>query len=227
MHGYRFKLYISGRTRRTERAIANLRRIGEHHLGRDYELVDAAQLGNALLNLALNARDAMPDGGRLVIETANIHLDADYAALQVEVEPGPYVLLAESDTGTGIAAEDLGHVFEPFFSPKAPGKGTGLGLAMVYGSVKQSGGHVVIYSEPDDGTVVKLYLPRVGAGEAPQPPPQPAALRLRPWIKVLYTSGYAENAIVHHGRLDAGVQLLVKPYRRAELARRIREALQG
>ncbi len=262
-------------------------------------LVDPGQLENALLNLALNARDAMPQGGKLTIETANAHLDEDYAARHAELQPGQYAMVAVSDTGVGIEPAHLAQVFEPFFTTKGKGKGTGLGLAMVYGFVKQSQGHVAIYSEPGRGTTVKLYLPRPGAGEAaaeaepagamlagqgelvllveddalvrqyageqlralgyrvleaadgPQALEQlrrhaqvallftdvvmpggmsgrelaQAARALRPGLPVLYTSGYTENAIVHHGRLDPGVLLLGKPYRRHELARKLLEAL--
>ncbi|MFY7973362.1 MAG: ATP-binding protein [Rubrivivax sp.] len=262
-------------------------------------LVDSTQLESALLNLCLNARDAMPRGGRLTLETANAALDQAYADQNPDVVPGQYTMLAVSDTGVGIDAADLGRVFEPFFTTKEKGKGTGLGLAMVYGFVKQSGGHVGIYSEPGHGTTIKLYLPRAtgarGAVEVAPPPPevrggaeiilaveddepvrllaglelramgyrvleaangadalrliesgQPIDLlftdvvmpgmsgrelvdavhRLRPGLRVLFTSGYTENAIVHHGRLDPGVQLLPKPYRRADLARAIRAALE-
>lgn len=261
-------------------------------------LVDAPQLENALLNICLNARDAMPDGGKLTIETSNTELEQHYADQHVEVRPGQYVLLAVSDTGTGIAPEHLNHVFEPFFTTKDKSRGTGLGLAMVYGFVKQSGGHVCLYSEPGEGTTVKLYLPRaVDAAEPvlevrPQLPgiggtetilmveddelvrrhaynqltslgyrvieahnAQQAlvvlhsdahvdlmftdmvmpgksgrqladeAARIRPGLKILYVSGYTETAILHHGRLDAGVSLLSKPYRRDELARSIRAVL--
>ncbi len=264
-------------------------------------LVDHGQLENALLNLCLNARDAMPGGGRLTLETANVRLDDDYAARHGDVVAGQYVMLAVSDTGQGIAAEHLPRVFEPFFTTKEKGKGTGLGLSMVYGFIKQSAGHVGIYSEPGQGTTIKLYLPRwqgahttdtaptAGAGvagghetillveddeavrsyalaalrsfgyqvvEAADGPAAMAVLqqrsdiellftdivmpggmngraladaarRLRPALRVLYTSGYTENAIVHHGRLDAGAQLLSKPYRRGELDRAVRLALKA
>lgn len=262
-------------------------------------MVDPAQLENALLNLCLNARDAMPTGGKLTLETANAALDQRYADQHPEVVPGQYVMLAVSDTGSGIAPENLARVFEPFFTTKEKGRGTGLGLAMVYGFARQSAGHVSIYSEPDHGTTVKLYLPRAagkpGADAAAAGEPSvrggaetvlvveddepvrqlachelralgyhvleagsgaeamrivegdapidllftdvvmpggmsgrqlvDAAQAARPGLRVLYTSGYTENAIVHHGRLDAGVMLLAKPYRRADLARAIRSAL--
>ena len=123
-------------------------------------LADQSQLENALLNLSINARDAMKGGGRLTIETENISLDDDFAAAQAEVAPGHYIMLAVSDTGSGIASDVLSHVFEPFFTTKNVGQGSGLGLSMVYGFAKQSGGNVTIYSEMDRGTTVKLYLPR-------------------------------------------------------------------
>lgn len=263
--------------------------------------VDANQLENAILNLAVNARDAMPDGGKLTIETANTHIDRSYAGQNAEVSPGQYVLLSVSDTGTGMEPDTLERVFEPFFTTKEVGKGTGLGLSMVYGFVKQSGGHVKVYSELGHGTTVKIYLPRLvrtnseddetvretipdGEGSETilvcEDDPQvrefsvemlkelgysvleaadgPAALRLleqgadrvdllftdvvlpngmtgavladkaramRPNLKVLFTTGYARNAIVHHGRLDAGVELLTKPFAYADLAARVREIL--
>jgi PAS domain S-box-containing protein len=262
-------------------------------------LVDPNQLTSALLNLALNARDAMPDGGSLAIETKNVYLDQAYADMHLEVAAGSYVMIAVSDTGSGIAPEDIERVFDPFFTTKEVGKGTGLGLSMVYGLVKQSNGHIKIYSEQGHGTNVKLYLPRatgldrvademlslptvqggheavlvveddalvrkyavtqidslgyttleagnaaealrlIGSGAAIDllftdvimPGSMngrqlvDAALKQRPSLKTLFTSGYTENAIVHHGRLDSGVLLLVKPYRKLELAKMIRMAL--
>jgi signal transduction histidine kinase/ActR/RegA family two-component response regulator len=263
-------------------------------------MIDPAQLENAVLNLAINARDAMPDGGKLTIETANVRLDETYAETNPFVTPGQYVLVAVSDTGTGIPPEIVDRVFEPFFTTKETGKGTGLGLSMVYGFVKQSGGHVKIYSEPGLGTTVKLYLPRAHAGAAERPAGAPRAdiaetgtetilaveddplvrayveaqlkslgysvivaangrealqrldehpeiallftdvvmpggmsggqlateaSRRRPDLKVLFTSGYTENAIIHHGKLDPGVHLLNKPYRREELAKKLRRVL--
>jgi PAS domain S-box-containing protein len=262
-------------------------------------LVDPNQLTTAILNLALNARDAMPGGGSLAIETKNTYLDEAYADMHIEVTPGSYVMIAVSDTGAGIAAKNLERVFDPFFTTKEVGKGTGLGLSMVYGLVKQSGGHIKIYSEEGHGTSVKMYLPRAtgmdaDASEMPalapvqggheailiveddtlvrkyvvtqirslgystleagnalealaligsdaaidllftdviMPGPMNGrllvdeALKRRPGLKTLFTSGYTENAIVHHGRLDSGVLLLAKPYRKPELARMIRMAL--
>ncbi len=261
--------------------------------------VDIGQLEAALLNLAVNARDAMPDGGALTFETANTSLDDAYVATEPGLLAGQYVLVAVSDTGHGISAENLNRVFEPFFTTKAVGKGTGLGLSMVHGFVKQSGGHVRIYSEPGEGTTVKMYFPRsTGGQKQPVTPSQrksvlggretillvednqyirqqltvqleslgykvfsvnsgqsalailkertdidllftdvvlpggmngrqvaDAAKVLRPKLKVLYTSGYSANAIVHQGRLDPGVELLSKPYRRAEMAEKLRKVL--
>jgi PAS domain S-box-containing protein len=263
-------------------------------------LVDPSQLSTAVLNLALNARDAMPNGGKLTLETDNVVLDESYAELNREIRPGNYVMIAVSDTGTGIAEAIREKVFEPFFSTKEVGKGTGLGLSMVYGFVKQSNGHLKVYSEEGHGTTFRIYLPQAGemhsehcADVAPEvliegdsetilvveddpmvrtsvtaqlqglgyqtlqaanatealaivdggaafdllftdvimPGPmngrqlaKEVAKRRSP-LKVLFTSGYTEDAIVHHGRLDPGVLLLAKPYRRAELACMIRVAL--
>ena len=262
-----------------------------------HALIDPAQLSAAVVNLAVNARDAMPGGGKLTIETRNVTLDEDYARHNSEAVPGPYVMIAVSDTGAGIPAAIRDKIFEPFFTTKEVGKGTGLGLSMVYGFVKQSGGHIKVYSEEGHGTSIKLYLPR-GAGQEAADGSAPAALAggsetilvvedddmvraqaiallhslgyrtlaaedgraalalveqgaafdllftdvimpggmngrqlaeaiavRRPGLKVLYTSGYTENAIIHHGRVDPGVALLNKPYRKAELAQKIRQVL--
>ena len=262
-------------------------------------IVDPNQLTTAILNLALNARDAMPGGGKLILETGAAYLDEAYANAN-DVSPGHYVLIAVSDTGTGIPANLLTRVFDPFFTSKGPGKGTGLGLSMVYGFIKQSAGHIKIYSEESHGTTIKMYLPpgktpaAVGEGVTPaaiegghetilvveddrlvrdyvlaqlhslgyvtlQAANAAEALAIvaagkpfdllftdvimpgkmngrqladelmktRPDLKVVYTSGYTENAIIHHGRLDSGVMLLAKPYRKSDLARIIRKALQA
>jgi PAS domain S-box-containing protein len=260
--------------------------------------VDPGQLSSALLNLAINARDAMPDGGKLVLETKNVTFDEEYAAANGDVQPGKYVMVAVSDTGVGIPAAIIDRVFEPFFSTKEVGKGSGLGLSMVYGFVKQSGGHIKVYSEEGHGTTFRLYLPRTDAPAVQVAEPLPAEieggnetilvveddelvrayvstqlqglgyttltaangtealaiadrgaafdllftdvimpgpfngrqlaaemLQRRPQLKVLFTSGYTENAIIHHGRLDSGVLLLAKPYRKLDLARMLRVAL--
>ncbi len=137
---------------------------------------DSGELESAILNLALNARDAMPEGGRLTIETSNAFLDEDYAARQIGVPSGQYVLIAISDTGTGMSPELIERAFEPFFTTKPAGQGTGLGLSQVYGFVRQSGGHVKIYSEPGHGTTIKIYLPRhYGPAEPQDAPPALAA----------------------------------------------------
>ncbi|WP_426609116.1 CHASE3 domain-containing protein [Bradyrhizobium sp. McL0616] len=261
--------------------------------------IDPSRLTNAVLNMAINARDAMPNGGKLLLETHRVVLDEAYAQANPDVRPGPYVMLAVSDTGTGMPLDVQQNAFEPFFTTKEVGKGSGLGLSMVYGFVKQSGGHIKIYSEEGHGTTIKLYLPpgsgmaEVASPAAPQvaggvetifvveddtlvrnfvtaqlqslgyktvaAADSRAALQLieagqafdllftdvvipggmsgrvlaeevarrRPGVKVLYTSGYTDNAIVHHGKLDDGVMLLTKPYRRNQLAEMIRKALNG
>ncbi|MET0969595.1 MAG: ATP-binding protein [Tardiphaga sp.] len=261
---------------------------------------DPNQLVSVLLNLAVNARDAMPVDGRLTIETQNSHLDENYAAANFGVVPGQYVLIAVSDTGHGMPDDVIAKAFDPFFTTKEVGKGTGLGLSQVYGFIKQSNGHVKIYSEPGQGTAVKVYLPRLFATE-PEPadlkalPPatenrgneiilvveDEAAVRqfsvdalgmlgyrileadgaanalallrmhpdiammftdvimpevngarlaeqarkLRPDLRVLFTTGYTRNAVVHNGVLDPGVDLLGKPFSIDQLAMKVREVL--
>ncbi len=263
--------------------------------------VDANQLESALLNLAINARHAMPDGGHLTIETANTHLDEGYCRQHVEVPPGQYVMVAVTDTGAGIPRDLLDKVFEPFFTTKAEGEGTGLGLSMVYGFIKQSSGHVKIDSEVGQGTTVRIYLPRLRgavdealekterADKASRADAEaillveddqdvrtfteevleelgyrvltaadgPAALQVlaehpgidllftdvglpgrlngrqladearvrRPGLKILFTTGYTRNAIVHHGRLDPGVELITKPFTYTALAEKLRQVL--
>ena len=261
-------------------------------------LVDPSQVENAILNMAINARDAMPEGGKLTIEAGNAYLDDSYAAEHMEVTAGQYVMLALTDTGSGMTPEVMAHAFDPFFTTKEEGRGTGLGLSMVWGFVKQSGGHVKIYSELGQGTTIKVYLPRevrpeerapisydhsilggrervlvveddeqvrhavvemmtqlgyhaitaedgdralvllqggtvvdllftdvVIPGEVGSRELARRAKALLPGLKVLYTSGYTENAVIHHGRLDPGVELLSKPYAIEELARKVRSVL--
>jgi PAS domain S-box-containing protein len=260
--------------------------------------VDPGELENAVLNLVLNARDAMSDGGRLTIETGNVVVDPTYAT-ENQIAIGSYVVIAVSDTGEGMSADVLACAFEPFFTTKRDGHGSGLGLSMVYGFARQSGGQVKIYSEPGHGTTVRIYLPRAD-GEAPgarssgaaEDLPRgdetilvledddlvrghtvaslhslgytvleaslgsqaldilrgsarvdllltdvvlpgsasgrvvaTAAVALRPTLRVLYMSGYTENSIIHHGRLDPGVELLSKPFRLGQLASKIRAVL--
>ena len=265
-------------------------------------LADPGELENALINLAVNARDAMPGGGRLTIETSNAFLDDDYVRTIPEpVSPGQYVLIAVSDTGSGMPPEIVAQVFEPFFTTKETGKGTGLGLSQVYGFVRQSEGHVRLYSEVGEGTTVKIYLPKFVSNDDRQEPATsaPTAVphggdetilvvedhdelraystgvlrelgyrvfeassgknalevlqrtpdlsllftdvvlpegmngreladevqRRRSGVKVLFTTGYTRNAIVHNGRLDAGVNLIGKPFSFRDLAAKVRDVL--
>jgi signal transduction histidine kinase/ActR/RegA family two-component response regulator len=280
-------------------------------LGEDIELVtrldrnlskvkaDPGQIDQVIMNLSINARHAMPDGGKLTIETHDVVLEEAYTSEHVDIDPGPYVLLAVSDTGIGMTKETQARIFEPFFTTKGVGKGSGLGLSTVFGIVKQSGGNVWVYSEPGQGATFKIYLPRCdepsvapaaiatkaasyngtetillvedqddvrrvaihilrrygyhvvearNAGEAllsceqhattihllltdvvmPQMNGRKLAdrlLKIRPELKVLFMSGYAENAIVHHGILDSGIAFLQKPLLPEALARRVREVL--
>ena len=261
-------------------------------------LIDPCQLKNTIRNLALNARDAMVDGGKLIIETGNAVLDDDFASMNGDVTAGNYVMVAVTDSGHGIPACILDHVFEPFFTTKEVGKGSGLGLSMVYGFVKQSNGHIKIDSEEGRGTTVRIYLPQAVGIAEPAESARPSsieggretilvveddhlvrtfvvgqiqslgyatlaavnaaealvvidspteidllftdmimpgsmngrqladkALQRRSSLKILFTSGYSNEAIIHHGHLDAGVLLLAKPYRKSDLARMIRAAL--
>jgi two-component system, cell cycle sensor histidine kinase and response regulator CckA len=271
--------------------------------GRDLVKVkaDPAQIEQVVMNLATNARDAMPDGGKLTIETSNVSLDQAYVQKHAVVPAGEYALLAVSDSGEGIAAEHLNHIFEPFYTTKEAGKGTGLGLATTYGIVKQSGGFIWVYSEPGQGTTFKIYLPRVlrAAGKVEGPAPairssphgretvllveDEAAVRAstceflircgytvvtaengedamrvsreykwpihlmitdvvmpkmggpklaeqlaaeRPAMKALFVSGYAENTVLQHGKVDVGARFLSKPFSLSTLANKIREVLE-
>jgi len=260
---------------------------------------DENQIEQVIMNLAVNARDAMPRGGKLMIETANVELDEAYARLHESAKPGSYVMIAVSDTGVGMTTETLAHLFEPFFTTKERGKGTGLGLATVYGIVKQSGGYIWVYSEVGHGTTFKTYLPI--ADKASEEEAVPAALRaplagsetvllvedeesvralccsilkshgykvleaesgrkgldvahryglpihllltdvvmpemggtdlaarleaLRPGVRVLYMSGYTDDAVFRHGLLEKGQVFLQKPFTPESLARKVREAL--
>ena len=261
---------------------------------------DPSQVETTLLNLVVNARDAMLDGGKLTIETANTYLDDAYASLNVEVTAGQYVMFSVTDTGVGMSSEVMERAFDPFYTTKAVGKGTGLGLSQVFGFVKQSGGHVKIYSEVDEGTTVKVYLPRYDGQLSESPATQSAmalphgsaseiilvvedepkvrnvtvdalrelgysvihtespreaiqqlslhpnvalmltdiimpemngrklaerALELRPKLKMIYTTGYTRNAVVHNGILDAGVAFLPKPFSIEQLAMKVRRVL--
>jgi len=260
---------------------------------------DPGQIEQVLVNLIVNARDAMPQGGKLTIETLSVELDQDYAHRHVGVVPGDYVMLAVSDTGTGMDEDTEARIFDPFFTTKEKGKGTGLGLSTVYGIIKQSGGHIWVYTEFGHGSTFKVYLPELAAtvqkGEAvaiesplssgsetillvededvvrclartilenagyhvleasrgreairlwqeleqpidllltdvvmPEASGKEVADRLRemqPALKVLFMSGYTDEAIVHHGVLDADVEFIQKPFTPAGLAGRVREVL--
>lgn len=291
--------------------VADMEQMLRRLIGEDVELVsvleptlgcvkaDPGQIEQVIVNLAVNARDAMPRGGKLTIETADAELDEAYARQHVAVVPGPYVMLAVSDTGTGMDPEIQDRIFEPFFTTKEKGEGSGLGLATVYGIVKQSGGNIWVYSEPGRGTTFKIYLPRVDEPAEPLPrreepgslprgaetvlvvEDEPAVRELtarvlrgagytvleapggeealkwveshrgaihllltdavmagmsgrelaerieatRPGTKVVYMSGYTDNAIVRHGLLEPGVALLQKPFTPIALARKVREVL--
>jgi CheY-like chemotaxis protein len=295
--------------------IANLEKMLRRLIGEDVQLTtvlapglgmvkaDPGLLEQAIVNLAVNARDAMPTGGRLTIETQAVELDPAYCTRHTDVQPGPYLLLAVSDTGQGIAKNIQEHLFEPFFTTKQVGKGTGLGLAMVYGFVKQSGGHITVDSEPGHGAMVTLYLPHIlaktttpsqvarpveksvmtggsetillvedeqgvrnlirtvlrscgyqvleaGNGrqalEVARSYAAPIALLvtdvvmpemtgaqtaeaiqgIHPGIKVLFLSGYTDDAVVRHGVLEAKVEFLQKPFSPQRLASKVREVLE-
>ncbi|MCL4294135.1 MAG: response regulator [Anaerolineae bacterium] len=294
--------------------IAEMDKLLRRLIGEDIDLVtipkpglgqvkaDPSQIEQIIMNLAVNARDAMPQGGKLTIETANVELDEAYTRQHADVSPGPYVLLAVSDTGIGMDQAVLAHIFEPFFTTKEEGKGTGLGLATVYGIVKQSSGHIWTYSEVGHGTTFKIYLPRIeetvvavepGLDQTRQPQgsetillvedadPVREMLRtllqgdgytvlearsgaealqlyaqhagslhllvtdmvmpgglngrelaerlasLHPGLKILFVSGYTDEAIVHHGVLEQGMVFLQKPFSPATLLRKVREVLES
>jgi len=291
--------------------IVNMEKMLSRLIGEDIELItvaaaepatirtDPGQLEQVVMNVAVNARDAMPGGGKLIIETANAQVDQTYAGPNVDLKPGSYVVLSVSDTGMGMDPETVTHLFEPFFTTKAPGKGTGLGLATAYGIVKQSGGAISVYSEPGRGTTIKIYLPSAAAKTGAEPVESSPAEALRgsetilvledearvrklvcevlaargytvleavrgeeairmarehkgrihllladvvmpemsgpqalekirqkhPRVKVLFMSGYTDEAMVHHGILDSGAPFLQKPFLPEALARKVREVL--
>jgi two-component system cell cycle sensor histidine kinase/response regulator CckA len=211
-------------------AVADAENLLRRLIGEDVELVtvlrpalgrvqvDPGQLQQVILNLVVNARDAMPQGGRLTLETAKVDLDAACAQQRL-AQPGPYVMLAVSDTGCGMDAETQAHIFEPFFTTKEQGKGTGLGLATVYGIIKQSGGHVWVYSEPGLGTTFKIYLPRVeAAGETDDPVAPPAALPRGSETILLVEDEGQVRALVEGVLRNAGYTVLVASRGDAALA---------
>ena len=299
------------RTVQLNKLILNMEKMLSRLIGEDVELItvlaaepastrtDPGQIEQVIMNVVVNARDAMPGGGKLIVETTNAQVDAAHTGPAMDLQPGSYVVLAISDTGTGMDPETTAHLFEPFFTTKAPGKGTGLGLATAYGIVRQSGGAISIFSEPGRGTLVKIYLPSAeakAAAETEEPAsttslkgtetilvvedetrvrklicqvltaqgyqvlealggeqairraakhngsihllladvvmPEMSGPRaeeqiraLHPGIKVLYMSGYTDEAIVHHGILDSGQAFLQKPFLPNTLARKVREVL--
>src|SRR5207247_2156097 len=187
---------------------------------------DPGQLEQVIVNLAVNARDAMPDGGKLTLETRNSDLDSTYTLEHSLVKPGPYVQLTVSDTGIGMDEEIQAHAFEPFFTTKPRGQGTGLGLAMVYGTVKQSGGFIWVYSEPGHGATFKIYLPRVDAPVEPATPPAPVERPPRGSETVLLAEDEpAVRAIGRHGMREPGLAYLQKPCRPDALVRKVRDVL--
>ena len=292
--------------------VGNVEKMLRRLIGEDIELAtvldpelgrvkaDPGQIEQVIMNLAVNSRDAMPQGGKLTIETANVELDGEYLRRHVSVTPGPYVLLALSDTGCGMDEETQEHIFEPFFTTKEKGKGTGLGLATVYGIVKQSDGYIWVYSEPQRGTTFKVYLPRIADAVPAPETPEPASLpvgsetilvvedeeavrplvegvlksrgykvliasggdealkicadapppihllltdvvmpkmggvelaqrlaALHPETRVLYMSGYTDAGIIHNGLLNPSSAFLQKPFTPDDLARKVREVLDG
>jgi two-component system cell cycle sensor histidine kinase/response regulator CckA len=306
------KQLIEPRVLSLNHLISSFQKMLQRLIGEDIELrtlmseklasvkIDPGQFEQILVNLAVNARDAMPDGGKLIIETTNVDLDEDYHSAHLYVKPGRHVMLAVSDTGCGMSEEVKAHLFEPFYTTKEKGRGTGLGLATIYGAVKQSGGSIEVYSEQGKGTVFKIYLPAIE--EIPQKLEiakpisssmlkgeetillvederivrelaakmlkrlnyniLPASngtealeiaknysgiidllitdvvmpgmngrqlaerlLKIRPDIKVLFTSGYTENAIAHHGIIEKDLSFIGKPYSTRELAQKIRQLL--
>jgi PAS domain S-box-containing protein len=305
------KTVLSPRVINLNEIVVNLDSLLRRLIGEDIEVrtlpasdlgsvkADPSQIEQVVMNLALNARDAMPRGGTVILETGNVVLDRTYARDHQSVEPGRYVMLAVSDTGEGMSPETQARIFEPFYTTKEVGKGTGLGLSMVYGIVKQSGGYIWVYSEPGQGTTFKIYLPRVdqpaevvgGDNRSPKvqrgtetillveddeqlraltsavlahcgynvlvasAPEEGLAIckstsddirllvtdvvmprmngrqlaeqgqKIRPRMRVLYVSGYTNDAIAHYGVLDPGLWFLPKPYALSSLIAKVREVL--